>query len=62
MASATQCQEHARSLLQLPQSWLLSCLGLLSKRDKLALASTCRDVCTAVMRALPQCKLAMEVR
>ncbi len=51
----------ARSLLELPQSWLLACLRLLGKRDKLALASTCSDVCGAVMRTLPQCKLEMKV-
>jgi hypothetical protein len=48
--------------LELPQSWLLICLGLLDKRDELALASTCRDVFVAVMLALPQCQLEMMVR
>jgi hypothetical protein len=56
-----QRQAPTRSLLELPQSCLLTCLGLLDKRDKLALASTCRDVCAAVMRALPKCRLVMKV-
>jgi hypothetical protein len=56
-----QRQAPTRSLLELPQSCVLTCLGLLDKRDKLALASTCRDVCAAVMRALPQCRLDMQV-